>query len=446
MCEGDPAAQSPIIVDNQRTLASSASLAGSALHTGEQVTLTLRPAPAGHGFKFKRIDLPDEPVVEARAESVRTVERATTLVEGAVKIHTVEHVLSALSGMGVDNALIEMDANEPPIGDGSAAPYIETIKQAGILDLDAPRAYFEPRDPVVIQSGESILTILPDPKFRISCTQVGPEGRFTQYLSAEITPEFYEKELAPARTFVFYEDVKGLMDKGLIRGGSLENAVVARGDSVLSKEPLRFPDEFVRHKMLDIVGDLALAGRRLRGHVVAVKPGHGPNTDLARELAKRQAEYLAMAPSPVAAVGGVLDVNDVMRTLPHRYPFLMVDRIIEIIGDTKAVGVKAVSINEPYFQGHFPNHPVMPGVLQLEAMAQVASIVMMLKTENSGKIGYFMSADGVKFRKPVMPGDTLFIHVDMLSAKKRLGKASCLCRVNGEIVSEAELLFGLVDK
>lgn len=433
-------------MDKQRTLASSASLSGTALHTGESVTLTLHPAPVGHGFKFKRSDLPDEPLVEARVENVKTVERSTTIVEGNVKIHTVEHVLSALAGMGVDNALIEMNANEPPIGDGSAAAYVGVIKQAGIVEQDAPRTCLEPREPIIVQVGDSILTIIPDTKFRISCTQVGPEGRFTQYLSAEITPEFYEKEIAPARTFVFYEDVKHLMDKGLIKGGSLENAVVARGDSVLSKEPLRFPDEFVRHKILDIVGDLTLAGRRLRGHVVAVKPGHGPNTELARALVKRNAEYLSMAPRPVAAEAGVLDINEIQRTLPHRYPFLMVDRIIEFEEDRRAVGVKAVTINEPYFQGHFPGHPVMPGVLQVEAMAQVASIIMMRKPENIGKIGYFMSADSVKFRKPVFPGDTLFIHCEMISAKKRLGKATAKCLVNDEVVSEAELLFGLVDQ
>lgn len=433
-------------MEKQRTLATSASLTGTALHTGEKVTLTLHPAPVGHGFKFKRTDLPDQPIIEAKVASVKTVERSTTLVEGSVRLHTVEHVLSALTGMGVDNALIEMDANEPPIGDGSAAPYLATIKEAGIVEQDAPRSFFEPKEPVSIEVGDSIITILPDTRFRISCTQVGPEGRFTQYLSAEITPEFYEKEIAPARTFVFYEDVKPLMDKGLIKGGSLENAVVARGDSVLSKEPLRFPDEFVRHKILDIVGDLALAGRRLRGHIVAIKPGHGPNTELAKALVKRHSEYLAMAPRPIPAEAGVLDINEIMRTLPHRYPFLMVDRIIEFQEDTRAVGVKAVTINEPYFVGHFPGHPVMPGVLQVEAMAQVASIVMMRKPENIGKIGYFMSADSVKFRKPVFPGDTLFIHCEMISAKKRLGKAACKCLVNGEVVSEGELLFGLVDQ
>ena len=433
-------------MEKQRTLGSSCSLTGSTLHTGENVTLTILPAPVGHGFKFQRIDLPDEPVVDAAAAHVKTVERATTLVQGMVKIHTVEHVISALSGMGVDNALIQMDSNEPPIGDGSALAYAEMIKNAGIVEQDAPRAYLEIREPLTVEIGGSVLVILPDPKFRISCTQVGPEGRFTQFLSAEITPEFYEKEIAPARTFVFYEEVKPLMDKGLIKGGSLENAIVARGESVLSKEPLRFPDEFVRHKILDIIGDLSLAGRRLRGHVVAVKPGHGINTEAAKRLALQHAQIASAAVRPVAATTGALDIKEVMATLPHRFPFLMVDRVIEFIGDTKAVGVKAVSINEPYFQGHFPGHPVMPGVLQLEAMAQVASIVMMRKTENSGKIGYFMSADEVKFRKPVLPGDTLFIESELISLKKRLGKAQCRCLVNGEVVSEGVLLFGLVDK
>ena len=433
-------------MDKQRTLASSASLTGSALHTGENVTITILPAPVGHGFKFQRVDLPDEPVVDAAAAHVKTVERATTLVQGMVKIHTVEHVLSALTGMGVDNALIQMNANEPPIGDGSASAYAEAIKKAGIIEQEAARSFLDIREPLTIESGGSVFVILPDDKFRISCTQVGPEGRFTQFLSAEITPEFYESEIAPARTFVFYEDVKPLMDKGLIKGGSLENAIVARGDSVLSKEPLRFPDEFVRHKILDIIGDLSLAGRRLRGHVVAVKPGHGINTEVAKRLALQHAQIASAAVRPVAATTGALDINEVMATLPHRFPFLMVDRVIEFIGETKAVGVKAVTINEPYFQGHFPGHPVMPGVLQLEAMAQVASIVMMRKTENSGKIGYFMSADEVKFRKPVLPGDTLFIECELKSLKKRLGKAVCQCLVNGEVVSEGELLFGLVDK
>ena len=434
-------------MEKQRTLAKSASFTGSALHNGGKVTLTLHPAPADHGYKFRRTDLPDEPTVDAHVGHVKTVERATTLVEGNAKIQTVEHVLSALAGLGVDNALIEMDANEPPIGDGSAAPFVALIREAGTVEQEALRSPFEPGEPIHLETaGGSIMSVFPHNGLRISCTQAGNDGRFTQYLSLEITPEVYAREIAPARTFVHYEDVKHLMEKGLIKGGSLENALVIRGDSVLSKEPLRFPDEFVRHKILDIIGDLALAGRPLRGHIVAVRPGHGPNTELARAVVKRHTELLAMAPSPVTSSAPVMDINGVMAVLPHRYPFLMVDRMVEFDGDSKAIGVKSVTINEPFFQGHFPGHPVMPGVLQVEAMAQVASIVMMRKTENSGKIGYFMSADEVKFRKPVFPGDTLFIHVEMLKARKNLGKAACKCLVNGEVVSEGVLLFGIVSK
>src|ERR1700736_3272554 len=241
----------------QQTLAKSASLTGTSLHTGSQVTLRVNPAPIDHGIKFKRIDLPDEPTIDAKIDHVKFVERATTLAEGNVKVHTVEHVLSALCGMGVDNALVEMNANEPPIGDGSALPFVELIKKCGTEEQSAVRRTFEIREPLHIETKSgSLLTVVPDDKFRISCTQVGPGGRFTQYYTTEITPEIFEIEIAPARTFTFFEDIKQLVDKGLIRGGSLENAIVIKGDSVMGKEPLRFPDEFVRHKILDIVGDL----------------------------------------------------------------------------------------------------------------------------------------------------------------------------------------------
>ncbi|MCS7008338.1 MAG: UDP-3-O-acyl-N-acetylglucosamine deacetylase [Chthoniobacterales bacterium] len=434
-------------MEKQTTLATPVSLEGTSLHTGEKVSLTLHPAPANHGYKFLRRDLPDEPILEALANNVRQVERATTIVQGTAKIHTVEHILSALSGMGVDNALIEMDANEPPICDGSAFPFVQLIKKAGIVELDAPRSTFEPPETIFLENkNSSLIGILPDNHFRISCTQVGPEGKFPQFATFEITPDIYEKEISAARTFVYYEEVKPLMDKGLIKGGSLENAIVIRGNQILSKEPLRYSDEFVRHKILDIIGDLALAGRRLRGHIVAIRPGHAINTELAKAIQKRYEELISMAPRPVTATSQVMGIEEILATLPHRYPFLMVDRIVEMPNELSAIGVKCVTINEPYFQGHFPGHPVMPGVLQLEAMAQVASIVMMRRTENEGKIGYFMSADEVKFRRPVFPGDTLFIHVEMMKAKKNLGKAQCRCVVNGNVVSEAVLLFGIVNK
>ncbi|MFL6541498.1 MAG: UDP-3-O-acyl-N-acetylglucosamine deacetylase, partial [Chthoniobacterales bacterium] len=236
----------------QQTLGKSAALTGVSLHTGEKVTLRLQPAPTDHGIKFKRKDLQDEPTIDAKIENLKTVERATTIGEGSMRVHTVEHILSALTGMGVDNALIEMDANEPPIGDGSAGPYVELIKKAGVAAQEKPRRAFTVREPIHIETkGGSLLVVLPDDKFRISCTQAGPNGRFAQYMSTEITPAIYEREIAPARTFVYYEDVEPLIEKNLIKGGSLENAIVIRGEAVLSKEPLRFTDEFVRHKILD---------------------------------------------------------------------------------------------------------------------------------------------------------------------------------------------------
>ncbi len=434
-------------VQPQTTLARSASLTGSALHTGGNVTLTLHPAPPGHGRKFRRKDLPDEPVIDSHIDNVKTVERATTIGEGNIKVHTVEHVLSALAGMGIDNAIIEMDSNEPPIGDGSAQAYVELIREAGTVEQPGSRSTFVVTEPIHIETKSgSLMTLVPDSGFRVSCTNVGPDGRFTQYYSTEITPEIYAKEIAPARTFVFYEDLKPLMDKGLIKGGSLENAIVVRGDSVLSKEPMRFQEEFARHKILDIVGDLALFGRAIKGHVIAIKPGHGANAELTRALARQHARAMAMVPPAVTPKGGdVMDVNDLMKLLPHRYPFLMIDRVVGYEADKRCTGVKQVTMNEWYFQGHFPGHPVMPGVLQVEAMAQVGSVLLLRKPGHAGKIGYFMSADSVKFRKPVVPGDTLYIEVEMTQSKKAIAKAKGRCLVNNEVVSEAEMMFGIVE-
>ena len=342
-----------------------------------------------------------------------------------------------------------MDANEPPIGDGSAQPYVELIKSCGLAPQDVPRNVFEVRETLHIETKSgSILTRVPDNGFRVSCTQVGPQGRFTQYHSLEITPETYEKEIAPARTFTFYEDIQPLMEKGLIKGGSLENAIVIPAATACSAATrLRFPDEFVRHKILDIVGDLALFGRRIKGHVIAVKPGHGANAELTRALAKQHAQIAALLPAARLPVGdNVMDINEVMRLLPHRYPFLMVDRIIGFEGENKCRGVKQVSINEPFFQGHFPGYPVMPGVLQVEAMAQVASILILRQPEHTGKMGFFMSADGVKFRKPVMPGDTLIIHAELTKARRGILKAMCHCTVNDVIVSEAEIVLSMFNR
>jgi len=432
----------------QRTLGKCASIQGTSLHTGKPVRLTIKPAEANTGLKFRRIDLPDKPFIDASAANVQTVERATTLAEGSVNVHTVEHILSALTGMGVDNAIIEMDANEPPIGDGSAAPYVELIKQAGIEEQDVPCQVWEIREPVQVETKNgSKIVIMPDKKFRVSVTAVGPHGRVTQYFSSEVTPEIYEKELATARTFCFYEDIQPLLDKGLIQGGTLDNAIVIKGDQYICAGGLRYHNECARHKTMDMIGDLILNGRRILGHVIAIMPGHGINTQMAARLQKIYESMEAMRPKPMVLPAGdaVLDTNEVLKLLPHRYPFLLVDRILGFEGERKCVGQKNLTMNELFFQGHFPGHPVMPGVLQVEAMAQVASILMLRIPENMGKIGYFMSCDKVKWRRPVVPGDVLIIETELTKMRGAIGVATGRCLVNGEVTCEAELKFMVQD-
>jgi UDP-3-O-[3-hydroxymyristoyl] N-acetylglucosamine deacetylase / 3-hydroxyacyl-[acyl-carrier-protein] dehydratase len=432
----------------QTTVREPQTVKGSALHTGSDVVLTVKPASANTGFIFKRIDLADEPTVTAHIDNVKQVERATTLGEGSVKIHTVEHLLSALRGCGIDNALIEIDANEPPIGDGSSKHFVEMLDRAGKQELDATVAEHEVHEPVRVTGRDGGYIIAwPSDRFEVSCTNANHLGKHTQYRTWNPETGNYAKEIALARTFVFYEEVQPLMEKGLIKGGSLENAVVIRGDAILSREPLRYDDEFVRHKILDIIGDLSLFPGRLKAHIYAVKPSHALNVELARELYKQYKQRLAQRmPFEQAPIGeGGMDTQDIMKVLPHRFPFLMVDRILGFEGNIKAVGQKAVTMNEPFFPGHFPGHPVMPGVLQVEAMAQVASILLNRATGVSGKIGYFMSADKVKWRKPVLPGDTLIIEVELTKLRGKIARAVGVCRVKNEIVSEAELMFGIID-
>ena len=435
-------------IQMQKTLRTSVSIQGTSLHTGQPVKLTIKPADVNTGLKFRRIDLPDKPFIDASAANVQTVERATTLAEGSVNVHTVEHILSALTGMGVDNAIIEMNANEPPIGDGSAAPYVELIKKAGLEEQDAPCQVWEIREPVMVENKSgSMIVIMPDRQFRVSVTVSGPEGRVTQYFNSVITPETYEKELSRARTFCFYEDIQPLLDKGLIKGGTLDNAIVIKGEQYICAGGLRYHNECARHTTMDMIGDLILNGRRILGHVIAVMPGHGINTTMAAKLQKTFESLQAMRPKPMTLPAGdtVLDTNEVLKLLPHRYPFLMVDRVIGFEGDTKCIGQKNLTMNELFFQGHFPGHPVMPGVLQLEAMAQVASILMLRIPENMGKIGYFMSCDKVKWRKPVVPGDVLIIETELVKMRGAIGVATGRCLVNGEVTCEAELKFMVQD-
>ena len=360
--------------------------------------MTILPAPANTGVRFRRVDLDGKPEIEARVENVTETTRSTTLAKGNVKVHTVEHVLAALAGYCIDNAVVELDANEPPIADGSSREFCRLIQAAGLAPQAEKREFFTPAEPIELNLGETTMTLFPDEKFKITCTSADKQGRFTQFYSTEITPQTWEKELAHARTFCFFEEIEYLFKNGLIKGGSLENAVIIEQIN----KPLRAAQTFS-----------------------PPPPANG-------------------SPETPATPGEVMGVEGIMKLLPHRPPFLMVDRIVKMEGNT-IVGVKNVTINEPYFQGHFPGHPIMPGVLQLEAMAQVAGVLLLKRIEAANQIAYFMSAEDVRWRKPVFPGDVLVIEIELTKSRGKIGKAKGICRVAGEIVSEAEVTFMLRD-
>jgi UDP-3-O-[3-hydroxymyristoyl] N-acetylglucosamine deacetylase/3-hydroxyacyl-[acyl-carrier-protein] dehydratase len=439
----------------QRTLAREVSIKGSALHTGDAVTLTMKPAPVDTGIVFRRIDLHGSPEIKPRVDQVTDLVRATTIQSGHAKIHTVEHVLSALHGCGVDNVIIEMDASEPPIMDGSAQPFVNLILQGEPVEQDKDREYFVLDTPVSVTKGNRSIIALPFDGLKVSCTSADDRGIHTQHLSIELDPEVYKTQIAAARTFTIYEDIEELLKLGKIRGGSLDSAIVIRGDKILSKEPLRFKDEFVRHKILDIVGDVMLLGMPLKAHIVATRPGHAINAELTKLLFEKLQDRksgakkktpAATGPAMVLATETSLDIRRVLDTLPHRYPFLMIDRVVEFKSPDELVALKNVTINEPHFQGHYPGNPVLPGVLQIEAMAQAAGILMLRKISSEGKTALFMSCDKVKFRRAVRPGDQLMINVKMTKSRgNKIGVAEGECLVNGQITSSAELMFAVID-
>lgn len=434
----------------QRTLTREVSVTGQGLHSGEPVRLTLKPAPTGSGLVFKRTDLPGQPEIKPRVSQVTDLVRNTTIQEGHTKINLVEHVLSALTGCGIDNAVIEMDAAEPPIMDGSAKPFVDLILQGEPVEQNAEREYFILEQPVSVTRGNSSIIALPHDGFKVTCTSADDRGIHTQHLTLDIDPDAYITQIAASRTFTIFEDIEELLKLGKIKGGSLDCAVVIKGDKIISKDPLRFRDEFVRHKILDIVGDLTLLGMPVKAHIIATRPGHAINAELTKALAEQlagQSKRRRKRPASPLPTETSLDIRRILDTIPHRYPFVMVDRVVEFIGEDALVAVKNVSINEPYFTGHFPDNPVMPGVLQLEAMAQAAGIIMLRRGAYAGKTAFFMSADKVKFRRPVRPGDQLVINARIVKIRGgKMAQAECTCSVDGQVVSGAELMFAIVDE
>lgn len=437
-------------MEKQRTIKSNVSLAGAGLHTGNAVKITLKPAADSEGITFVRTDLPGRPAIRADISSVvvdQDLGRCTALRSNGATIYTVEHLMSVLSGLGIDNLTVEIDNNELPALDGSGKIFMEAVEKAGVQEQSSPRRYFEVKESIGVQGQDSCIYIGPADEFKISYTldYAHPLLR-SQFLSTRVDADIFRREIAPCRTFCLEKEAEELKSRGLGKGANYENTLVV-GDKGVIKNQVRFKDEFARHKVLDIIGDLYLLGAPLRGQIFAVKSGHRLNFELLKKIHKQRTDYEKKGFMPQYDWGDKkqYDVQDIMKILPHRYPFLLVDRVVELEKGKRAIGIKNVTINDNFFEGHFPTRPVMPGVLMVEAMAQAAGVVVLTNEEHRGKLAFFMSADKVKFRKVVTPGDQLLMEVEVVSDKSRTAKICAQAKVGDEIVAEAEMLFSFTD-
>jgi UDP-3-O-[3-hydroxymyristoyl] N-acetylglucosamine deacetylase / 3-hydroxyacyl-[acyl-carrier-protein] dehydratase len=457
----------------QTSIQNPVSIKGVGLHTGKAVTLTIRPAEANHGYRFQRIDLPEQPVIPADAKYVVSTHRSTTLKSGEAQVSTVEHVLSALHGLGIDNALLEIDGPEMPIMDGSAMPFVQILREAGMRELETDRVYFEITEPIEYRDEVTGIELMALPSDHFEATVMidfnspvlGP-----QYASlTEIST--YEAQIAPCRTFVFLHELEKLIEMGLIKGGDLDNAIVIadrhmdadeldalakkldkptvriESEGVLNTSKLRFPNEPARHKLLDLMGDLALVGIPIKGRIVATKPGHTANVEFAKILKKAWMEKRRMigVPRYDPEKEPVMDFAGIMELLPHRYPFLLVDKVVEL-SETHVVGIKNITMNEGLFQGHFPNNPIFPGVLQIEAMAQTGGILALANVPDKGNWDtYFLKIDNTRFKAMVRPGDTLIIKMELLEPIRRgIVHMQGTAYVGSKVVSEGELTAQIV--
>lgn len=458
-------------MERQHTLKSAFELEGKGLHTGLEIKIKFNPAPENYGYKIQRVDLEGQPIIDALAENVGNTQRGTVLIKDGVQVSTIEHAMAALYALGVDNCLIEVNAPEFPILDGSSIRYVEKIKEVGLEKQEAERDYYIVRHKTVVKDPEtgSKLILLPDNKFCIN-SFIEFESQYIPNQSASLDDiEDFETEVAPCRTFVFVREVQPLLAAGLIKGGDLDNAIVIYERQIsqdalnqladmlgvpykdatelgyLNNKSILFPNEPARHKLLDIIGDMALIGKPIKGRVIATRPGHKINNELARLVRKDIRQNEVQPPVYDPNKEAVFDINKIKSLLPHRYPFLMVDRVIEI-GDKHIVGVKNLSVNELFFQGHFPDEPVMPGVLQIEAMAQVGGLLVLSQMEETEKYStYFLKIDNVKFRQKVVPGDTLILRLQMMSEIRRgIANMKGFAFVGDRLVSEAEFTAQIV--
>ncbi len=421
---------------SRRTIGRDATVRGIGLHLGQPCTLTFAPAASGTGIVFRRGDRPEAAPIPARVHVAVEAERRTQLGTGDEALHTVEHVLAAVGALGIDDLTIIMDGPEPPIMDGSAAPFTDALLGAGVVAQAGHPDWLIVRKPIRVVDGESVYEATPGDALTLDVSIDFPHPLIGEQRGQyRITPDGFFRELAGARTFGFVREVDGLRGKGLIQGASTANTVVL-DEQGLVETTLRWPDEFVRHKALDCVGDLVLAGARIRAHITAVKPSHRGTVAFVRALVQHAVRESA-----------VYSIDDIMQVLPHRYPFLLVDRILEIEEGKRIVGLKNVTINEPFFQGHFPGHPIMPGVLIIESMAQVGGMLLMRSiADPASKVVYFMSLDKIKFRRPVKPGDQLRLELEVLQQRGTTCRMRGVASVDGQVATEAEMAAMIRDR
>lgn len=453
----------------QKTLKGSFSLFGKGLHTGVSLTVTFNPAPDNTGYKIQRIDLDDQPIIDAVAENVVDTQRGTVIAKGDVRVSTIEHGMAALYSMGIDNCLIQINGPEFPILDGSAALYVEKIKEVGIVDQSAPKDYYIIRKKIEYKDGNSIITILPDEQFSITA-MCSFNSKFisSQFATLDVIDKFAD-EIAPARTFVFVRDIMPLLQANLIKGGDLDNAIViyekqvdqntldqladllkvphidASSIGYIQHKPLMWDNECTRHKLLDIIGDVALIGKPIKGRIVATRPGHTVNNKFSRLLRKEIRKHEIQAPIYDPNDEPLMDIIRIRELLPHRYPMQLVDKVIAM-GSTSIVGVKNVTSNEAFFQGHFPQEPVMPGVLQIEAMAQCGGLLVLSQVEEPEHWStYFLKIDNVKFRQKVVPGDTLLFRVELLNPVRHgISSMKGYMFVGDHVVAEASFTAQII--
>ena len=426
----------------QNTIAAPGELQGVGLHTGAAVKMRILPAPVNTGVVFRRTDLAGSPDVPAHVSHVVATDRGTTIGAGEARVHTVEHLLSAVVSREIDNLLVELEGPEPPAMDGSAADFAALLDRCGMEEQDAPARMIAVDETFSLtpKGTGAEYVVAPSQRYRVSTTiEFDHPSIGRQYGSFEVASASFARELAPARTFCYERDVEEMRARGLAKGGTVDNAIVLSEGGLVEGMSLRWADEFVRHKALDVIGDLALVGARLQAHVIAERPGHTGNVELARELVSRAGKKALARP--------ILNIEQIFQYLPHRYPFLLVDRVVEFEERKRIVGLKNVTINEPFFVGHFPNRPVMPGVLIIEAMAQVGGLLVLEQMENlDDKVIYFMSLDNVKWRRPVVPGDQIRFEVEVLQIRGPNCRMKGVGTVDGHVVAEAEMMARVVDR